>query len=67
MHAATTYLSVALKTLETNEPINRREGNLDQANLEKASIVEIREGLAILSDSLLSHQKAPVIIFMFAP
>lgn len=43
-------LKVDLKTVETNEPINRKEGNTEQANLEhingisyKAAIAELRK------------------------
>lgn len=41
-NAAVSVLEVMLEVLENNEPINRREGNLPQANLERSSAVDIR-------------------------
>jgi len=48
MHAAITYLETSLSVLETNEPINRAEGNVEQADLEAISAFQIREGIEIL-------------------
>ncbi len=48
MQAAITNLEISLEVLENNEPINRAEGNIAQADLELRSAEEIREGLAIL-------------------
>lgn len=48
MQAAITTLEIALEVLETNEPINRQEGNLEQAELELVSAQEIREALEVL-------------------
>ncbi len=48
MNAAITQLEVTLDVLETNEPINRREGNIAQADLEASSAAEIREALTVL-------------------
>ena len=46
--AAITQLEVTLNVLETNEPIHRAEGNIEQADLEVASAVEIRHALGVL-------------------
>lgn len=46
--AAVVALEVALDTLKTNEPINRAEGNIDQAELEAQSAVEIEQALEVL-------------------
>ena len=48
MNAAIAQLEITLNILETNEPINRAEGNIEQADLEAASAVEIREALGVL-------------------
>jgi hypothetical protein len=48
MTAAIITLEIALDTLVTNEPINRAEGKIDQAELEAKSAQEIREALAVL-------------------
>ena len=48
MHAAITYLETSLNVLETNEPINRAEGNIEQANLEAVSLLQIKEGIEFL-------------------
>ena len=42
------YLEATLSTMETNEPINRAEGNVAQAELEAVSAAEIRQALAVL-------------------
>lgn len=48
MKHAITILTNALDVVETNEPINRREGNFEQADLEFATANEIRLALQIL-------------------
>ena len=48
MKAAITQLEISLETLVTNEPINRSEGNTDQADLEAMNASEIRQALAVL-------------------
>ena len=48
MNAAITYLETSLNVLETNEPINRAEGNIEQADLEAISISQIKEGIEVL-------------------
>lgn len=48
MQAAITNLEISLETLENNEPINRAEGNIAQADLELRNAREIREGLRVL-------------------
>ena len=48
MNAAVTYLETSLNVLETNEPINRAEGNIEQADLEAVSILQIKEGIEVL-------------------
>jgi hypothetical protein len=49
MNAAITALKETLYVLETNEPINRSEGNIEQADLEAANAAEIKAALAVLS------------------
>lgn len=49
MKAAIITLETALHTLETNEPINRKEGNIEQADIEAANAAEIRQALATLN------------------
>ncbi len=51
MQTAINELTVALNTLETNEPINRTEGNIPQADLEVKNAAEIRQALAVLTNS----------------
>lgn len=48
MQAAIIVLQSALDTMETNEPINRAEGNVEQADLEAGNIVIYQQALAIL-------------------
>jgi hypothetical protein len=48
MNAAITQLEVTLDVLETNEPINRAEGNIAQADLEATNAAEIRDALGVL-------------------
>lgn len=46
--AAIEQLEISLETLVTNEPINRAEGNTEQADLEAENASEIRQALAVL-------------------
>lgn len=41
-------LEVALEVVETNEPINRAEGNIPQANIEAEQIVSFRRAIEFL-------------------
>lgn len=43
-------LKVALDTVKTNEPINRQEGNIDQANLERTNAKSYRMAIKSLKD-----------------
>ena len=49
MKAAIAQLQISLETLENNEPINRAEGNEEQADLESRNAADIRQALAILN------------------
>lgn len=51
MHAAITYLETSLNVLETNEPINRSEGNVEQADCEAVAIFQIKEGIKVLKEA----------------
>lgn len=48
MNHAITTLEIALRTAENNEPINRREGKVEQADLENQVVIDIRRALAVL-------------------
>jgi len=48
MIAAISELTRALEIAETNEPINRAEGNTAQADLEAANAVDFRAAIAML-------------------
>ena len=48
MNAAIVELEIKLEILEINEPINRAEGNIEQADTEAANASEIRQALAVL-------------------
>jgi len=48
MKYAINTLQISLKTLETNEPINRLEDNHAQADLESVAASETRQAIAIL-------------------
>lgn len=48
MQAAIDYLQNQLHVLETNAPINEREGHLAQAALERKDAAEIRDALTLL-------------------
>jgi hypothetical protein len=49
MKAAITELTIALETAKTNEPINRAEGNIEQADLEATNAADFRQALAMLT------------------
>ena len=51
MQAAIVQLEIYLETLENNEPINRSEGNIGQADQESANAKEVRQALAVLKDA----------------
>lgn len=46
---AVIYLQETLATLTTNEPINRAEGHIEQADLEKREIDSIRKAVKVLN------------------
>jgi hypothetical protein len=48
MKAAIAELEIALETMETNEPINRAEGNVEQADMEAVNAADYRQALAVL-------------------
>lgn len=48
MKSAIVTLEIALETLENNDPINRKEGNFAQAELEASNAAEIRQALHVL-------------------
>jgi hypothetical protein len=48
MKAAIAQLKISLDVLTTNEPINRAEGNTEQADVEAENASEIRQALAVL-------------------
>jgi hypothetical protein len=48
MQAAISTLEIALDVLLTNEPINRAEGNVEQADFEAKNAEDIRKALAAL-------------------
>ena len=52
MNAAIAQLEISLEALENNEPINRKEGNEEQADLEAKNAEEIRQALVILTGSV---------------
>lgn len=45
-----TLLEASLQVMAINEPINRREGNTAQADLEAETAAEIRHALTLLAD-----------------
>lgn len=49
MKAAVSALELYRNTLKTNEPINRAEGNIEQADAEAANLVEVEAALARLA------------------
>lgn len=48
MQAAISQLEIYLEILETNEPINRSEGKIEQAESEKQNAIEVRQALKLL-------------------
>ncbi len=48
MKHAIAELEIALHTAETNEPIHRAEGDIDQADLAAARIAELRDAISVL-------------------
>lgn len=58
IEGALTTLEVALDVLRNNEPINRAEGNMEQANLEARNAADIERALKLLRmDGALSAQE----------
>lgn len=49
MEDAINILQISLHTMENNEPINRAEGNIAQADLEARTAASIRQAIAVLS------------------
>ena len=45
MQAAIAILETALEALEINAPINEREGNIEQARLERENAEEVKEAI----------------------
>lgn len=50
MKHAISQLEINLEVVETNEPINRANGNIDQADLELECAKEFREAIEILKN-----------------
>lgn len=48
MQAAIDYLTIQVEILETNAPINQREGHFAQAALERDHAAQIRDALTFL-------------------
>ncbi len=48
MKHAIAELEIALHTAETNEPIHRAEGDIEQADLAAARILELRDAISVL-------------------
>lgn len=48
MQASIIILENALAIAENNEPINRKEGNVAQADLEASNAADYRQAIAIL-------------------
>lgn len=59
MKNAISILEIALETMVTNEPINRREGNVDQADLEARNATEIRQALTVLRAADVDEGRTP--------
>ena len=57
MKAAIAELEIALNVMETNEPINRAEGNEEQANLEAGNAADFRQAIAVLKAATGEEQK----------
>lgn len=58
-HPAIIVLQEALHTCENNEPINRKEGNLQQAELEAVNAAHYRQAIAIL-EVIFGRAAAPI-------
>jgi len=52
MNAAITQLEVYLDTLETNETINRAEGSIEQAYLERHKAFEVAQAINALRERM---------------
>ena len=52
MKTAIVVLEEALNVCVANEPINRKEGNVEQADAEAVSAAGIRQALAILTPAV---------------
>lgn len=52
MNAAIAELKSALYVLETNEPIHRQSGEIDQANLDSDNASDIRRAITLLQETL---------------
>jgi hypothetical protein len=52
MKAAIAVLENALEVVEKNEPINRAEGNTEQADLEAGNAEEFRAAICTLNDAM---------------
>ena len=48
MKASIAELEIALNVAETNEPINRRQGNIEQADLELQNAADFRLAIEAL-------------------
>lgn len=57
MKHAIQILEKTLQVMETNEPINRENGNLDQAQLEADTAKDLRTALTFLKGGYQPHQK----------
>lgn len=53
MQAAITQLQETLRILEENEPINRKEGKIEQAELEAFNAAQIRWAIEVLKAASL--------------
>ena len=58
MAPAINELKVSLDTVENNAPINEREGNLDQAGLERETATSIKAAVARLREKIRTPWKA---------
>ena len=56
MQAAISELTIAVNTMETNEPINRKSGNIEQAELQANNAAEYRQAIEVLK----AASKGPV-------
>jgi hypothetical protein len=50
MRTAIEYLKITLEILKTNEPINRAEGNITQADMEAHDITELQRVIEYLEN-----------------